>query len=119
MTDMARYEFIAVYIVASQRNGTLYIGVTSNLPRRAYEHREGLIDGFSKKYGCKLLVWFERHEQMHTALAREKELKLFRRAWKLELIEKNNPQWRDLYEDFINPRHISQAWRPSSEQPGT
>lgn len=116
---MARYEFIAVYIVASQRNGTPYIGVTSDLQRRAYEHREGLIDGFTKKYGCKLLVWFERHEQMHTALAREKELKLFRRAWKLELIEKTNPQWRDLHEDFVNPRQISQARGSPREHPGS
>jgi hypothetical protein len=62
---MARHECIAVYIVASQRNGTLYIGVTSDLPRRAYEHREGLIDGFTKKYGCKLLVWFEQYDLLY------------------------------------------------------
>lgn len=100
---MARYEFIAVYIMASQRNGTLYIGVTSNLIKRAHEHREGLVEGFTARYGCKLLVWFEQHEAMHSALAREKQLKLFRRAWKLTLIEKDNPTWRDLFEDFINP----------------
>lgn len=100
---MARYEFIAVYIMASRRNGTLYIGVTSDLPKRAYEHREGLIDGFASRYGCKLLVWFEQHQQMHTAITREKQLKLFRRAWKIALIEKNNPHWRDLFDDFINP----------------
>jgi putative endonuclease len=100
---MARYEFIAVYIMASQRNGTLYIGVTSDLLERGHQHREGLIDGFARRYGCKLLVWFEQHEQMHTALSREKELKLYQRKWKLDLIEKTNPQWRDLYEDFLRP----------------
>lgn len=100
---MARYEFIAVYIMASQRNGTLYVGVTSDLVRRAYEHREGLIAGFTKEYGCKLLAWFEQHEQMHTALRREKQLKVYRRAWKIRLIEEHNPRWRDLYADFTDP----------------
>ena len=100
---MAQREFIAVYIMASRRNGTLYLGVTSNLPRRVYEHREELIDGFSRKHGCKLLVWFEQHEEVGRAIDREKELKKWRRAWKLELIEKINPQWRDLYDDFSNP----------------
>jgi putative endonuclease len=109
---MARYECIAVYIVTSKRNGTLYLGVTSDLVQRAYQHREGLIDGFSKKYGCRLLVWYERHEQMHTALAREKEIKKWRRAWKLALIEKDNPQWRDLYEDFANPRWLQREQSP-------
>lgn len=99
---MSRYECIGVYIMANERNGTLYIGVTSKLVARAHQHREGLVEGFSKKYGCKLLVWYEQHEQMHTALARAKELKKWRRAWKLALIEKANPQWRDCYEDFIN-----------------
>lgn len=99
---MARYDCIAVYIMASQRNGTIYIGVTSDLIRRAHEHREGLVEGFAQRYGCKLLVWFEQHEQMHTALAREKQLKLYRRAWKLRLIEKHNPRWRDLFDDFSN-----------------
>jgi len=110
---MRRYEFIAVYIVASRRNGTLYIGVTSDLMQRAHQHREGMIEGFAKKYGCKLLVWFEGHQQMHTAITREKELKLYRRMRKLELIEKINPQWRDLYEDLINPPPLApSAWRP-------
>ena len=103
---MPRYDCIAVYIMANQPNGTLYLGVTSDLPQRAHQHREGLIDGFSKKYGCKLLVWYEQHEQMHTALAREKEIKKWRRTWKLRLIETSNPQWRDLYQDFINPRWL-------------
>ncbi len=103
---MARYECIAVYIMASQRNGTLYLGVTSDLMNRAQQHREGLIEGFSRKHGCKLLVWWEGHEQMHTALAREKAVKKWRRAWKLALIEKANPQWRDLFEDFLLPPHL-------------
>lgn len=93
---MARREFIAVYIMVSRRNGTLYLGVTSDIPRRVHEHREGLIEGFSRKRGCKLLVWFEQHEEVGRAIDREKELKKWRRALKLELIEKINPQWRDL-----------------------
>jgi putative endonuclease len=100
---MARREFIAVYMMASGRNGTLYLGMTDDLPRRAYQHREGLIEGFSQKYGCKLLVWFEQHDEVGRAITREKELKKWRRAWKLRLIEEINPQWRDLYDDFSNP----------------
>ena len=82
-----------VYIMASKRNGTLYIGVTSDLPKRAYEHREGLVPGFTKKYGCKSLVWFDTIE---AARARELQMKEWRRAWKLEAIEKLNPSWVDL-----------------------
>lgn len=100
---MARFEFIAVYIMASARNGTLYLGVTGDLPQRAYQHSEGLIEGFSQRYGCKTLVWFEQHQEMGRAIAREKELKKWRRVWKLTLIEKLNPQWRDLAADFTTP----------------
>jgi putative endonuclease len=100
---MSRHEFIAVYIMASKRNGTLYLGVTDSLIRRAHQHREGLIDGFSKKYACKHLVWYEQHTEISAAIAREKDMKDWRRAWKLTLIEKTNPQWRDLYDDFSNP----------------
>jgi len=100
---MARYDFIAVYIVASKRNGTLYLGVTSDLQQRGLDHREGRISGFSARYSCKLLVWFEQHVDMPSAIARETEVKKWRRAWKLALIEKTNPQWRDLYEDFLRP----------------
>jgi len=90
-----------VYIMASQRNGTLYIGVTSNLARRVYEHRNGLIDGFTGRYGCKLLVCCEEpYERMDEAIAREKQLKAGSRAKKLALIEAMNPQWRDLYADL-------------------
>lgn len=87
-----------VYIMASQRNGTLYIGVTSNPPKRIYEHREGLVRGFTQRYGCKILAWYEVHETMLDAIAREKQIKAGSRADKLALIEDHNPEWRDLYE---------------------
>jgi putative endonuclease len=89
-----------VYIMASKRNGTLYTGVTANLPRRAFEHREGLVAGFTAKYGCKLLVWYEVHERMYEAIVREKQIKAGSRAKKLALIEALNPLWRDLYEEL-------------------
>jgi putative endonuclease len=90
-----------VYIVASKRRGTLYTGVTSNLPRRAFEHREGLVKGFSAKYGCKILVWYELHDTMIEAIAREKQIKAGSRAKKLALIEVLNPEWKDLYETLV------------------
>ena len=90
----------AVYIMANRRNGTLYAGVTSDLSRRAYEHREGLIAGFTKRYNCKLLVWYEMHERMDDAIAREKQIKSGSRASKLALIDELNPAWRDLYLDL-------------------
>ena len=86
----------AVYILASQYNGTLYIGVSSNLPQRLYQHREGLVEGFSKKYGIKLLVYFEMFEDMPSAIAREKALKGITRAKKIALIQSVNPSWEDL-----------------------
>ena len=91
----------AVYILASQRNGTLYIGVTSNLVQRVYQHREILADGFSKQYGVKMLVWFEQHDTMESAIAREKAMKKWHRQWKIDLIEAQNPKWRDLWDDII------------------
>lgn len=95
-----------VYIMASQRNGTLYTGVTSNLMKRVYEHKNGLADGFTKKYGVHFLVWYEQHQTAETAFLREKQIKKWDRSWKLELIEKNNPEWHDLYRDLVNePRH--------------
>src|SRR3954463_7203829 len=90
-----------VYIVASGRNGTLYAGVTSNLPRRAFEHREGQVVGVTKKYGCKMLVWYELHGDMIEAITREKQIKAGSRAKKLALIEKFNPEWKDLYDQLI------------------
>ena len=89
-----------VYIMASQRNGTLYIGVTSNLEQRVYEHREGVTKGFTSLYGCRHLVWYEEHFEIGSAIQREKSLKRWYRAWKIDLIQQFNPEWRDLYEDF-------------------
>jgi putative endonuclease len=90
-----------VYIVASGRNGTLYTGVTSDLPRRAWEHREGVLPGFTRTYGCKLLVWYERHDRMETAIAREKQIKGGNRKAKLALIETLNPGRTDLYPTIV------------------
>ena len=90
----------AVYLLASQRNGTLYTGVTSNLIQRIWQHREGLAEGFTKKYRVKTLVWYEQHATMESAIAREKALKKWNRAWKLKLIEETNPQWRDLWPEI-------------------
>ncbi len=87
-----------VYIMASQPNGTLYVGVTSDLARRAYEHRNGLVEGFTRSYGCKSLVWYEPYDRMDEAIAREKQLKSGSRAKKLALIETVNPTWKDLYD---------------------
>src|SRR5271167_1754633 len=89
-----------VYIVASDRNGTLYTGVTSNLPQRIYQHREGLLAGFTRRYNCRRLVFYEFHERMAEAIAREKQIKGGSRAKKMALIEAANPQWRDLYGDL-------------------
>jgi predicted GIY-YIG superfamily endonuclease len=87
--------------MANRRNGTLYTGVTSELPIRAYKHRKGLVPGFTKRYGCKLLVWYEVHETMVAAIEREKQLKAGSRKKKLSLIEAMNPEWTDLYETLI------------------
>jgi putative endonuclease len=89
-----------VYMLASERNGTLYIGMTSDLVKRIWEHREGLFEGFTKKYGIKLLVWFEVHTEATAAITREKQLKKWNRDWKIKLIQQDNPDWRDLYEDI-------------------
>ena len=91
----------AVYIMASRQNGTLYVGVTSDLPKRAVQHRDGLVPGFTARYGCKLLVWYEVYDDMPNAIAREKQIKGGSRRDKLELIEKINPDWRDLFEDLF------------------
>jgi putative endonuclease len=90
-----------VYILSSRRNGTLYIGVTNDLERRLYEHRNNLVEGFSKKYGVHHLVYYESAEDVNAALQREKQFKRWTRKWKIELIEKVNPEWRDLTDDFI------------------
>jgi predicted GIY-YIG superfamily endonuclease len=92
----------AVYIMASKRNGTLYTGVTSSLVHRAWQHREGVLDGFTKQYGCKLLVWFEMQSTMPDAIAREKQIKGGPRKKKLALIEAMNPDWRDLFPEIAH-----------------
>ena len=91
----------AVYIMASARNGTLYIGVTSDLVRRAWEHREVLVAGFTRKHECKLLVWYEVYDDLDEARLRELQMKKWKRLWKLSTIEANNPDWQDLYPSLI------------------
>ena len=89
-----------VYILASGRNGTLYVGMTNDLVRRIWEHKNNMVEGFTKKHGIHHLVWFETAQTAEAAITREKQIKKWRRAWKLELIESGNPEWRDLYEDI-------------------
>ncbi len=91
----------AVYILASKRNGTLYIGVTSELIKRVWEHKNNLVEGFTKRYNIHRLVWFELHESMESAITREKRLKNWKRNWKLELIESSNPNWQDMYHTIV------------------
>jgi putative endonuclease len=90
-----------VYILASQRNGTLYVGVTSDIARRAWEHRSSAVDGFTRRYAVHKLVFAEFHDTMAEAILREKRIKKWRRAWKLALVGRDNPQWRDLYDDLL------------------
>jgi putative endonuclease len=90
-----------VYILASQPGGTLYVGVTNNLVRRIFEHREGLVRGFTKRYGVKMLVYFEQHETAIAAIQREKNIKHWPREWKIDLIVSKNPDWRDLYDEIV------------------
>tara|TARA_B100000614_G_scaffold63322_1_gene56168 strand:+ start:184 stop:474 length:291 start_codon:yes stop_codon:yes gene_type:complete len=89
-----------LYILASKRNGTLYLGVTSDLPVRIWQHRIGAIEGFTKKYGCTRLVWCAHFENLHDAREREWQMKKWKRAWKIELIEQENPDWRDLWDEI-------------------
>jgi putative endonuclease len=91
-----------VYILASQRNGTLYVGVTSDLIKRVWEHKKKLVDGFTKKYNVDKLVYFEQFQDAELAIKKEKRLKKYERSWKLEMIEKNNPEWNDLYEYLLS-----------------
>ena len=90
-----------VYLLANRRNGTLYVGVTSGLIKRVWEHKNHVVEGFTKKYGVDRLVWYELHQTMESAIGREKAIKEWKRAWKLELIEKSNPEWTDLYEGLL------------------
>jgi putative endonuclease len=89
-----------VYILASTKNGTLYVGVTSDLPKRIYEHKQNLIDGFTKKYNVHILVYYEVHNDIQEAITREKQIKKWNRKWKLRLVEEKNPEWRDLYHEI-------------------
>ncbi|MCZ6726496.1 MAG: GIY-YIG nuclease family protein [Acidobacteria bacterium] len=89
-----------VYLLASRRNGTLYVGVTSNLAKRVWQHKEALLPGFTSRYRVHTLAWYEAHTTMESAIQREKAIKGWKRRWKLELIEESNPQWRDLYDDL-------------------
>lgn len=109
------WGIIAVYIMASRRHGTLYIGVTGNLARRTYEHREGLIVGFTRTYGCKKLVWYQSFERMTNAIRREKTMKEWPREWKCNLIERDNPNWDDLFGAWDRPLLVA----PTPRHPGT
>jgi putative endonuclease len=91
----------AIYILASKRNGTLYIGVTSELAKRVWQHKNNVVEGFTRRYNVHQLVWYELHETMASAIAREKALKDWKRAWKLALIESSNPGWQDLYDTIV------------------
>lgn len=90
-----------VYLLASRRNGTLYVGVTSDLIKRVWEHKNDVVEGFTRKYGVHLLVWHEQHETMESAITREKTIKGWKRQWKLDLIEKENPEWANLYDSLV------------------
>ena len=98
---MRRHYF--VYIMASGRNGTLYVGITNDIVKRAWEHKNDIIEGFTKKYAVHTLVYYEAFGHPNDAIAAEKRLKRWRRQWKLELIEERNPRWRDLFDDFSKP----------------
>jgi putative endonuclease len=98
---MPRRPFIAVYLMTNRRHGTLYIGVTSDLVTRVVQHRDGEIPGFTATHGLKRLVWFEQHETIIGAIGRETSLKKYKREWKINLIERDNPQWQDLLPEII------------------
>ena len=90
-----------VYILASRRNGTLYIGMTDDIGKRIWQHREGIIPGFTKRYGVKILVWLEEHDSRESAFLRERQMKKWNRSWKIQFIEKDNPGWRDLWDELL------------------
>jgi len=104
-----------VYILASDRNGTLYVGVTSDLIKRVWEHKNDLVPGFTKRYNVHELVWYELHESMESAIAREKAIKEWKRRWKLELIERGNPEWKDLYPELL---YLDSGFRGCVKTPG-
>ncbi len=98
---MTREKLPCVYVLASKRNGTLYVGVTSDLVKRVWEHKNDLVEGFTAKYGVHLLVYYEMHADMLGAITREKQIKKWDRSWKLKLVERNNPEWKDLWPEVI------------------
>jgi putative endonuclease len=104
-----------VYILASRRNGALYIGVTNEIMRRTWEHKSEFVSGFTKKYGVHILVWYELHQDVNEAIAREKRMKRWNRAWKIKLIEKHNSGWNDLYDRLLG--EISVPDVPGSPSP--
>ena len=102
-----------VYIMASAKNGTIYVGVTSDLGKRVWEHRQGVVPGFTKKHGCKLLVWFEAFDDIQQARQRELQIKEWKRAWKIKRIEETNLDWLDLYPTLFEPGCAGPGPRPS------
>jgi putative endonuclease len=104
-----------VYVLASKERGTLYVGVTSDLIKRIWEHKNNVVDGFTKKYRVHNLVWYEQHGTMEAAILREKAIKEWKRAWKLELIESTNPHWDDLYPGLTNQSGEQDGFRPAPE----
>jgi len=98
---VVRFKAGFVYLLASRLNGTIYVGSTSNLIQRTYQHRNGLIDGFTREHGCQLLVWFEAHDHLQEARRREFQIKKWKRDWKLKLIEDANPDWLDLFDSLF------------------
>lgn len=109
-----RERLYYVYILASRRNGTLYIGVSNDIMRRTWEHKNDLIEGFTKKYGVHILVWYEIHEDIDAAIRREKRMKRWNRAWKIALIEENNSGWNDLYDRFTGEIALPDPPAPQS-----
>ena len=99
MHEMTKTAY--VYMLANKRGGTLYVGVTSDIVRRVWEHKSGLAGGFSKRYGLNMLVWMEVHDSWESAIRREKSIKDWHRRWKIQLIERENPAWRDLYAEIL------------------
>ncbi len=100
MAYVAMAKNFCVYIISSERNGTIYVGVTSDLVKRIWQHKNGFVEGFTKEHGLHILVWYEQHENAESAIIREKRIKKWNRAWKLKLIEESNPYWNDLYLTF-------------------
>ncbi len=102
-----RTKYYFVYILANKKRGMMYTGFTNDIERRTWQHKESYFDGYSKRYGLKTLVWFETHQDVHEAIHREKLVKHWRREWKFQLIEAENPEWRDLWDNFVKSAGMS------------